>query len=201
MSLQYVWRSITLPCTARYRSTIRRAVSSGSTSPDWIRTISLNFTQPAPYCRDSMAILPSIRSFLSAFVTVLPNSFDAKSQYRSMPLASLSTTSSCPAAAIATRNSMLDESPTRMLYPSGATIPLRIPADGPRAGMFCQFIWLPPDRRPVVFAPQKLRYTGSGPRCAISTRRSTRVSAIVVFTPSRADTAATTSSLSTSSSA
>ena len=184
-----------MPCTSRYKSTIRLAASSLRISPDWMRTISLNLTQPAPYCSESIAILPSIRSFLSAFVIVRPNSFEAKSQYRSTPLASFATTSFCIAAAITTRSSMLDESPTSTVLPSGAMMALRIPADGPRAGMFCQFIWLPPDSRPVVLAPQKFRYTGRGPRSAISLSRSTRVSAIVVFTPMRADTAASTSGL------
>ena len=146
-----------------------------------------------------MATLPSCRSALSALVITRPNNLPAKSQYKSTPLRSLSSTSSCPASAITVRSSMLDESPTSTVCPGGAISALRRPADGPRAGMFCQLIELPPEYRPVVLAPQKFRYTGSGPRRAVSTKRIARVSAMVVLTPSRAATRFCTSLSSWSS--
>ena len=97
------------------------------------------------------------------------------------------------------RNSMLDESPTNTTCPSGASSASRRPADGPRAGRFCQFTMLPPEYRPVVLAPHICRYTGSRPRSDISTNRMALVSAMVVFTPRRAATSACTSESSCSS--
>ena len=87
------------------------------------------------------------------------------------------------------------------MCPGGALIALRSPALIPRAGKFCQLTLLPPLYRPVVLAPQKFRYTGSGPSRDISRNRCVRVSAMVVLAPNRAATTAATRSSSCSSNA